>query len=347
LNIKLRLLLDTQVLILFLACCTPAPTEAQWPTSVPTKDQTTIQSTISESIPSNLYQPTNTQIRAVDGMKMVYVPAGEFSMGNTDEQIEQVVQDCTDRYGTPEECRQEVSGGLRPVHSVSLDSFWLDQTEVTNAMYTVFLNDQGNQSEDGVDWFEPGAGHRGIVYGHIREREGVFKTLNGYEDHPVIEVSWYGAAAYCDWVGGRLPTEAEWEYAARGPDNNIYPWGNSFEGERTNYCDKLCTYSWRDSLTNDSAVRWTAVGSYLVGASWVGALDMAGNVHEWVSDYWSDFYDPDTQFENPTGPVSGNLRVSRGGSWFDRSYRMSATCRKGLTPSSARMHWIGFRCMMP
>ena len=78
----------------------------------------------------------------------------------------------------------------------------------------------------------------------------------------------------------------------------------------------------------------------------MGALDMAGNVHEWVSDYWSDTFDPQTEQENPTGPEFSDLRVSRGGPWFDRSYRMSATCRKGLTPSSARMHWIGFRCVI-
>jgi len=199
-------------------------------------------------------------------------------------------------------------------------------------MYTVFLNGQGNQIENGVAWFEPGAGHRRVVYGHIREHEGIFSTLTGYEDHPVIEVSWYGAAAYCAWVGGRLPTEAEWEYAARGSDANIFPWGDTFDGERTNYCDGLCSYEWRDTSIIDGASRWTAVGSYHLGASWVGALDMARNVHEWVSDYWSEI---------------DNLRVSRGGSWFDPSYRMSAVCRKGLTPSSARMHWVGFRCVIP
>ena len=335
------------VLILFLACCKTSPTKPLSTAPFPTEISPSIRSTQMETDQSNPLKPIDTQIRAVDSMEMVYVPAGEFTMGNTDEQIEQIVQDCLDRYGESEECRQEIGGGLRPVHSVSLDSFWLDQTEVTNAMYTAFLNNQGNQSEDGIDWFEPGAGHHGIVYGFIREQAEVFKTLAGYEEYPVIEVSWYGAAAYCNWVGGRLPTEAEWEYAARGPDANLYPWGNKFEGERTNYCDSMCTYDWRDPNISDGAARWTSVGSYPAGASWVGALDMAGNVHEWVSDYWSDSYAPQIEFKNPTGPESGDLRVSRGGSWFDRSYRMSTTCRKGLTPSSARMHWIGFRCVIP
>jgi formylglycine-generating enzyme required for sulfatase activity len=265
-------------------------------------------------------------------MRMVHVPAGTFIMGSTVVQTEQVIQDCQDTYGSDGECRREICRGLQPAHSVSLESFWLDQTEVTNAMFSVFLNEQGNRSENGVYWFEPGAGHRGIVYGYIRELDGVFSTQRGYEDHPVIEVSWYGAAAYCEWAGGRLPTEAEWEYAARGPETNIFPWGDNFDGERTNYCDKLCAYKWRDTGTIDGASRWVAVGSYPLGASWVGALDMAGNVHEWVNDTWSE---------------GDDLRVSRGGSWFDRSYRMSAVCRKGLTPSSARMHWVGFRCLIP
>lgn len=333
------------ILVPALTSCRTALIPTISPYTFPTEGSTP--STDLESIHSNPYEPIDTQTRAADGMKMVYVPAGEFSMGNTDEQIEQVVKDCLERYDESEECRQEVGGGLRPVHKVSLDSFWLDQTEVTNTMYTAFLNDQGNQSEDGVEWFESGAGHRGVVYSQIQEQEGAFETLTGYEDHPVIEVSWYGAAAYCAWVGGRLPTEAEWEYAARGPMENLYPWGNNFDGERTNYCDSMCTYDWRDPNTSDGASLWTAVGSYPAGASWVGALDMAGNVHEWVSDYWSDSFDPQIEQENPTRPEYGDLRVSRGGSWFDSSYRMSAAGRKGLTASSARMHWIGFRCILP
>jgi formylglycine-generating enzyme required for sulfatase activity len=345
-EVRRRLLPYIFVLISALTNCGTATTPTEPPTSSHTETTPIINPTQTEP-PPKPYEPIDTQIRTADGMKMVYVPAGDFKMGNTDEQIEQVVQDCLERYGTPEECRKEVSGGLLPVHNVSLDAFWLDQTEVTNAMYTAFLNDHGNQSEDGIDWFEPGAGHRGIVYGYIREEEGVFKTLTGYEDYPVIEVSWYGAEAYCAWVGGHLPTEAEWEYAARGPDANIYPWGNSFDGERTNYCDNQCTSEWSDPNTSDGAIHWTSVGSYPSGASWVGALDMAGNVHEWVSDYWSESFRSGTIQDNPTGPESGNLRVSRGGSWFDSSYRMSAACRKGLTPSSARMHWIGFRCVIP
>jgi len=268
----------------------------------------------------------DTQLRNTDGMTMVYVPEGQFEMGSDD---------------------LDDSLYSNPAHDVSIDAFWIDQTEVTNSMFTVFLNNQGNQMENGINWLEPGAGHRSIVYGHMEENEGVFSTQEDYENYPVIEVSWYGAAAYCSWVGGRLPTEAEWEYAARGPRGNKFPWGNTFDGERVNYCDKYCPEKWRDKSFIDGAKRWTDVGNYPEGASWCGALDMAGNVWEWVSDWWSESYYANSPVDNPDGPSSGTLRIARGGSWYDEDWQMNSSCRKGLKSSSARMHWVGFRCVIP
>jgi formylglycine-generating enzyme required for sulfatase activity len=198
-----------------------------------------------------------------------------------------------------------------------------------------------------VSWLEPGAGHRGIVYGYIEENDGAFRPQTGYKDFPAIEVSWYGAAAYCSWVGGRLPTEAEWEYAARGPQARLYPWGNTFDGRLANYCDINCAYDWRDTDSDDGFAEWTSVGSFPGGASWCGALDMAGNVWEWVNDWWSEDYHAHSPADNPQGPDSGTLRVARGGSWFDEGRQAGASCRKGLTPSSYRMHWVGFRCVVP
>jgi formylglycine-generating enzyme required for sulfatase activity len=272
--------------------------------------------------PTRVLETSDTRIRVGDGMVTVYVPAGQFEMGSSDVERAQ------------------------PAHMVALDAFWIDKTEVTNAMFTAFLNEQGNQVEEGVSWLEPGAGHRGIVYGHIEENDGVFGPQTGYEDYPVIEVSWYGAAAYCSWIGGRLPTEAEWEYAARGPQAMVYPWGNTFDGERANYCDASCSYGWRDTDFDDGFARWAPVGTYPGGASWCGALDMAGNVWEWVNDWWSEDYYAHSPADSPQGPDSGTLRVARGGSWFDESWRMSPSCRKALTPSSYRMHWVGFRCVV-
>jgi formylglycine-generating enzyme required for sulfatase activity len=293
---------------------------------------------------TDVLEEGDTRVRARDGMTVVYVPAGQFEMGMSDAQVEHVVRICRQ---TDDDCSPEWFRSTQPAHTVTLDAFWIDQTEVTNAMFAEFLNEEGNQVQDGVSWLEPGAGHRGIVYGHIEEQQGVLQPEAAYEDHPVIEVSWYGAAAYCAWVGARLPSEAEWEYAARGPQSTVYPWGNAFEGGRANHCDVHCPYEWRDRDLDDGSVHWSSVGEHPDGASWCGALDMAGNVWEWVADWWSDEYDAQSAAHNPQGPDSGTLRIARGGSWFDPRWQLSSPCRKALTPSSYRIHWVGFRCVSP
>jgi serine/threonine-protein kinase len=274
-------------------------------------------------------------------MSMLYVPAGQFEMGLSDDQVDRVLRVCSEAGG---DCAREAYRYEQPAHTVTLDAFWIDQTEVTNAMFAAFLGERGNQAEAGVSWLEPGAGHRGIVYGHIDEVDGAFRAERGYEDHPVVEVSWYGAAAYCAWVGARLPSEAEWAYAARGPQAHVYPWGDAYEGAWTNACDARCSYRWRDTRYDDGAAEWTVVGSYPEGASWCGALDMSGNVWEWVNDWWSDGTYARSPTHDPQGPASGTLRIARGGSWFDEGWQVSAASRKALTPSSSRMHWVGFRC---
>jgi formylglycine-generating enzyme required for sulfatase activity len=131
----------------------------------------------------------DTWTRPTDEAVMVYVPAGEFEMGSTE--------------GDSDE---------QPVHDVTLDGFWIDKHEVTNAQFAAFLNEKGNQEEGGTTWLELDSDDCLI------EKSGEeFRPKSGYADHPVVEVSWYGAKAYAKWVGGQLPSEAEWEYAARGP----------------------------------------------------------------------------------------------------------------------------------
>jgi serine/threonine-protein kinase len=265
-----------------------------------------------------------TRIRDIDSMEMVYVPVGGFKMGSNNNQEQ-------------------------PPHDIFLDAFWIDRTEVTNAQFCKFLNANGNLNVDGVYWLEPGAGHRVIVYGHIDEVNGVFISSAGYENYPVIEVSWHGADAYCKWVGGRLPTEAEWEYAARGPASNIYPWGNEFIGSFVNYRDSSFNFdnNGKDTSFNDGFAKWSPVGSYPNGASWCGALDMAGNIHEWIGDWWSPNYYDLSPTKNPNGPDTGALKIGRGGSWYDQSWQVRSSYRKVLRPTSALMHWIGFRCVVP
>jgi len=299
-----------------LSSCVKAPSQDP-PSSPPTAQLPT---------PAGLtYQAEyfDVRIRELDRMEMVFVPAGQFEMGNDSDQR------------------------ARPVHTISIDDFWIDQTEVTNAMFSAFLNERGNQAENGVNWLEPGAGSRGVIYGYISEDGGSYSPRSGYENYPVVEVSWYGAAAYCDWVGGRLPTEAEWEYAARGPRSLIYPWGNIYDGSHANYCDFHCAYEWRDIGSNDRYAEWAPVGSFPGGASWCGALDMAGNIWEWVNDWWAEDYYARSPEDNPPGPETGALHVARGASWYDLGRENGVTSRAVLTASSYRMHWVGIRCVMP
>ena len=231
-------------------------------------------------------------IRPADGMVMVYAPGGTFQMGS----------DVSDPYAEGDEF---------PQHSVSLDGFWIDQTEVTNAQFATFLNERGNQTESGAASLDL------EDVDCLIEWVGEYRPRSGYADHPVVEVSSYGAVAYCEWAGGRLPTEAEWEYAARGSQGLAYPWGDILDCSRANFDDE--TQDDDDVVPGgegcDGYDRTAPVGSFPAGASWCGALDMAGNVWEWTADrYGSDYYGYSPS-QNPTGPSSGEHRVIRGGSW--------------------------------
>jgi formylglycine-generating enzyme required for sulfatase activity len=254
--------------------------------------------------------------RPTDGMVMVYVPGGEFEMGSTQGQ-----------------------GDEQPVHVVELDGFWMDRTEVTNAQFATFLNDQGNQTEGGVTWLDLEDDDCLIERTGDRHR-----PKDGYAEHPVVEVTWYGAAAYCEWAGARLPTEAEWEYAARGEEGLVYPWGDEFDCSRGNFDDEtaLDDYVVPGGEGCDGYERTAPVGSLPAGASWCGALDMAGNVWEWVADWKGDY--PSERQVNPTGPSSGAVRVLRGGSWYHTPYNLRSANRNWFSPDNEINLNCGFRC---
>ena len=219
---------------------------------------------------------------------MVSVPAGTFTMG-----------------------RDLAPDDQRPAHDVTLDAFWLDQTEVTNAEYDPCVAAGVCSASD-----------------YARDRQ-----LNG-DTQPVAGVSWFDADAYCAWVGARLPTEAEWEYAARGPEGNAYPWGNEpLQG----YAN--CAADW----CGDEFPATAPVGSFPQGASWVGALDMSGNVWEWVNDWYAAGYYGFSPEENPPGPAEGTIKVIRGGSWQYNLANIRATMRGAAFPA-ARSKYLGFRC---
>jgi formylglycine-generating enzyme required for sulfatase activity len=239
--------------------------------------------------------PVETRTRSTDGMVMVYVPGGTFQMGSMD--------------GDSDE---------QPVHAVTLDAFWIDRTEVTNAQY--------RQCVEAGDCDEPGCWD--------------MSDLNA-PDQPVVCVNWYDAKAYCEWAGARLPTEAEWEYAARGPQGFVYPWGDRFDGERLNFCDANCTYSHKDTDYDDGHEKTAPVGSFETGASWCGAQDMAGNVREWTSSLYQDY--PYQAGDGREDPASSGARVQRGGSWGGAAYIARSAARPRHYPLGRDVNW-GFRC---
>jgi formylglycine-generating enzyme required for sulfatase activity len=168
-------------------------------------------------------------------------------------------------------------------------------------------------------------------------------NLETHGDHPVVGVTWQQAAQYCTWAGARLPTEAEWEYAARGPEGLRYPWGDEFDGERLNYCDTNCLdlIDWRDETTDDGYSHTAPVGSYPDGISWCGAYDLAGNTAEWGAD-WYGLY-PDGRQVDPQGPSSGEQRVVRGGSWHSDPSLTRGAFRLSFSEDYA-VDYVGFRC---
>ena len=233
-----------------------------------------------------------TSTRPADNMAMVYVPAGDFLMGSPD---------------------GEGKNDEHPQHTVYLDAFWIDRYEVTNGQYRQCVETGRCDAPTSCDWGEP-------TYGDA-----------GKGDHPVVCVSWHEAEAYCGWAGARLPTEAEWEKAARGTDGRRYPWGDQWDGERCNT---------RSADRGGS----TPVGSYSPGGdSPYGCADMAGNVFEWVADWYDDDYYSRSPDSNPPGADSGDYPVVRGGSWYSDRHRARSANRTGFYPVSPNFI-NGFRC---
>ena len=211
-----------------------------------------------------------------------------------------------------------------PQHKVYLDDFLMGRYEITNNQYVEFLNTIGrNDDGDGNELVK-------IDTAAINQKEETYSVVKGWEDIPVVGVSWHGAKAYAEWEGGRLPTEAEWEKAARGEDGREWPWGDSWEIGKCN--------SWESGLH-----RPAAVGAYPVGASAYGVEDLAGNVYEWLADWYQVDYYAVSPMRNPKGPESGIFRVLRGGSWAELEDKCRPTARFGQRPVEGGDSDFGFR----
>jgi formylglycine-generating enzyme required for sulfatase activity len=256
--------------------------------------------------------------------------------------------------------------GEGPVREVRVSPFAIDATAVSNRRFARFVEATGHVTEaerfgwSFVFWmllpedFPPTRGVVGLewwrqVHGaDWRRPEGPGSSLAGREDHPVVHVSWADAAAYAAWAGGRLPTEAEWEYAARGGlEGRRYPWGDELEPGGEHRCN-----IWQGDFprVNTGADGW--VGTAPAGAfapNGFGLHHMAGNVWEWCADWFSPDFHVGGPREDPTGPPAGAARVQRGGSYlchasYCNRYRVAA--RMSQTPDSTSGN-VGFRCVRP
>ena len=223
-----------------------------------------------------------------------------------------------------EDCSPDRFVFENPPHTVYLDAYYIDKYEVTNASWMDCVDAGECQAPTKL-----ASATRADYYGNPL-----------YDNYPVVFVSWTMAWRYCEWRGARLPTEAEWEKAARGVDGNDYPWGNEFDGSLANFCDKNCEYSFADNDFDDGYNDTSPVGSYLEGASSYGVHDMAGNVFEWVNSHMMPYpYDA----EDGREAIVPASRVLRGGSFGESYYNLRTTSRT-MAPPDTSFYFIGFRC---
>ena len=257
-------------------------------------------------------------------------------MGTTAAEVLTAVTACQDDGGN---CQISFGEDSSPPHQVTLNAFQIEQTEVTYEQYLAFLNFLGPRSHlNGCDGFACIATLNETDVSNVTFDSANYRVPAVLNRFPVANVTWYGARAYCRAIGRRLPTEAEWERAARGSDGRIYPWGNDRDVN-------LANTSSRPDLAPEQRGA-VEVGSYpALASSPYGAQDLSGNVAEWVNDWYAPTYYSQAEAAglNPQGPPVGTEKVLRGGSWDARTFFARAVHRQSLEPDQARI-WGGFRC---
>lgn len=275
---------------------------------------------------------TNTSIEKIDEekdrMQLILIPSGKFLMGAKDDDLD----------GLDHE---------KPQQNIYINSFYIDKTEITNQMFSRFIEETDFQTEaekKGGAWVYNSETNKwefidGASWEHPK---GLESNLLGIEQHPVVQVSWNDAQAYCTWVGRRLPSEAEWEKAARGLQGLEYPWGDKRENVALlNFADANLISTWANINVDDGYQFTSPVGNYPEGASPYGVLDMAGNVWEWVADWYNQNYYSIIPQENPKGPDTGIQRVIRGGGWFNIILPVHT---RGMLLPDETYDSTGFRC---
>lgn len=226
-----------------------------------------------------------------DSTMMILIPAGEFAMGSNE------------------------YDDTKPIHTVYLDTFYIDKYEITVGQYRKFAQATGRNMPDQPGW-------------------------NEGDNNPVVNSTWYDASAYALWAAKRLPTEAEWEKAARGSDERNYPWGNTWDASKCNNGQNKIINPYGGA----KCAKTTPVGRFPQDVSPYGVMDMAGNVSEWCSDWYAPYYYKKSPARNPTGPSSGSYRVVRGGNWS--AWKIPMAFRGWPLSSPENRYAIdGFRCV--
>lgn len=265
---------------------------------------------------------------------MIQVAGGSFAMGTSPQEIQIAVDECVQRDGG--QCIAANGQDSTPIHQVTLNPFFIEITEVNLRQYVAFLNSIGAGShQNGCLGQACIATQTENQFSNIEFDSANYTVAPVFANLPASGVSWYGASAYCEAIGRRLPTEAEWERAARGPNNLLYPWGP----------DWVAGYAQvRIPSEGNQSASIAEVGSIPNNRSGFGVFDMAGNVAEWVNDYYSATYYASGENLNPQGPTFGTNRVLRGGSWDTPPFFSRSVHRQDSAPTSTGELWMGFRC---